>query len=335
MSKKIAEIPVSLLDLAPILEGQHPQEAIQNSLTLAQAAESFGYKRDWFAEHHNMPNIASSATSVLIGHIANGTSKIRVGSGGVMLPNHAPLVIAEQFGTLASIYPNRIDLGLGRAPGTDQITSIALRRSRHGSVDDFPEDVLELQSYLAPYNPKSKVNAYPGVGTEVPIWLLGSSLYSAQLAAMLGLSYSFASHFAPTYLTEALETYRNQFKPSAQLSKPYIMPCVNVIAAETDEEAQQLATTFYQMALGIIRNERKPLQPPADMKKIWTPREEAAVKQMMTYSFIGSKETIKNKLDEFQEKTQANEIMVTSYIYDQKAKLNSFELISDLFKSSK
>ncbi len=334
MNKKIADIPVSLLDLAPVLQGETAGEAIENSVKLAQAAESFGYKRDWFAEHHNMPNIASSATSILIGHIANATKKIRVGSGGVMLPNHAPLVIAEQFGTLASLFPDRIDLGLGRAPGTDQVTSIALRRSRHGSVDDFPEDVVELLSYLGPHNPDARVRAYPGEGTKVPVWLLGSSLYSAQLASMLGLNYSFASHFAPTHLLDALKTYRDNFKPSSHLQKPYVMPCVNAIVADNDEEAQQLATTFYQMALGIIRNDRKPLQPPADMSKIWTPQEEMAVKQMMTYSFIGSKESVQKELEDFREKTKADEIMVTSYIYDQKAKIKSFEKIAEIFQSS-
>jgi luciferase family oxidoreductase group 1 len=279
-----------------------------------------------------MQNIASSATAVLIGYIAAGTSTIRVGSGGIMLPNHAPLVIAEQFGTLESLFPGRIDLGLGRAPGTDNVTSFALRRNLKGSVEDFPNDVVELRDYLAPLKSGARVRAIPGEGTQVPIWLLGSSTYSAQLAAMLGLPFSFASHFAPTYLHQALKIYRERFEPSASLEEPHTMACVNAIAADTDEEAQCLATSFYQLALGIIRDARKPLQPPVeDMKKIWTPQEEAAVKQMMTYSFIGSKETIQKGLQTFLDKTQVDEIMIASYIYDQEAKIHSYKIISELF----
>lgn len=252
-----------------------------------------------------------------------------------MLPNHAPLVIAEQFGTLESLFPGRIDLGLGRAPGTDNVTSFALRRSLRGSVEDFPNDVVELRDYLAPPQSGARVRAIPGGGTQVPIWLLGSSTYSAQLAAMLGLPFAFASHFAPTYLQEALKIYRERFEPSSSLQQPLTMACVNVIAGDTDEEAQRLATSFYQLALGIIRDERKPLQPPTDnMDKIWMPQEEAAVKQMMTYSFIGSKKIIKEGLQDFLDKTQVDEIMVASYIYDQEAKVYSYEIISDLFRKS-
>lgn len=334
MPKKLSDLPVSILDLAPIREGETPSDSFHNSLELAQVAEKLGYHRLWYAEHHSMPNIASSATAVLIGYIAGGTSRIRVGSGGVMLPNHAPLIIAEQFGTLESMYPGRIDLGLGRAPGTDPITSAALRRSRHGSVDDFPDDVVELRRYLGPHRPGAKVKAIPGEGTQVPIWLLGSSLYSAQLAALLGMPFSFASHFAPTYLSDALKVYRERFAPSEQLDRPYVMPCVNVIAADTDEEAHYLAASFYQMALGIIRDERKPLRPPVDMSEIWAPQEEAAVKQMMTYSFIGGTKTLQKELQRFLDDTDANEIMVASYIYDQKAKIASFEKIAGLFKSA-
>src|SRR5665647_2578397 len=245
MKKQLSEIPVGVLDLATIVEGDTPEDSFRKSLQVAKRAEQLGYKRYWFAEHHNMENIASSATAVLIGYIAQGTSSIRVGSGGVMLPNHAPLIIAEQFGTLESLYPGRIDLGLGRAPGTDQITSHALRRNLNGSVDDFPQDVIELKNYLAPHNDNAKVRAIPGEGTQVPIWLLGSSTYSAQLAAALGLPFAFASHFAPAHLHDALKLYRKGFIPSDQLQQPYSLACVNVIAADTDEEANYLASSFY------------------------------------------------------------------------------------------
>src|SRR5687767_194474 len=258
MAKRLKDIPVSVLDLATISQGDQPADAFRKSRELARHAEQLGYLRYWFAEHHNMESIASAATSVLIGYIAGGTQRIRVGSGGVMLPNHAPLVIAEQFGTLASLYPGRIDLGLGRAPGTDPVTSRALRRSLTGSVDDFPNDVMELKNYLAPRDPSAVVRAIPGEGTQVPIWLLGSSTYSAQLAALMGLPFAFASHFAPTYLLDALQLYRQHFRPVGQNQQPYSMACVNVIAADTDEEAERLATSFYMLALGLIRNQRKP-----------------------------------------------------------------------------
>src|SRR5687767_2980133 len=251
-------IPLSVLDLIMVNVDGSPRQSMQNSLDLARHTERWGYKRYWLAEHHNIKGIASSATAVLIGYIAGGTSAIRVGSGGIMLPNHAPLIIAEQFGTLESLYPGRIDLGLGRAPGTDQITSMALRRNLNGSVDTFPNDVIELREYLAPKDPASRVRAIPGESTQVPIWLLGSSTYNAQLAAALGLPFAFASHFAPAYLHEALQLYRQRFTPSEQLQQPYAMACVNVIAADTDEEAQRLATSFYMLAMGIVTGKRKP-----------------------------------------------------------------------------
>jgi luciferase family oxidoreductase group 1 len=334
MSKQLSEIPVSVLDLAPVAQGDSIQDSLLKSLALARAAEEFGYNRYWFAEHHNMENIASSATAVLIGFIAGGTKTLRVGSGGIMLPNHAPLMVAEQFGTLASLYPGRIDLGLGRAPGTDQQTSFALRRSMQGSVDSFPNDVIELQSYLGPKGSSGPVRAIPGEGTEVPIWLLGSSTYSARLAAALGLPFAFASHFAPAQLFDALRLYRESFQPSAQLKEPYAMACINVIASDTDEEAQRLATSFYRLALGIIRNSRKPLQPPIEsMEGEWTEPERAAVKQMMQFSFIGSKETVRKGLQSFLAQTGVDEIMVASYIFDNERKIYSYKLVSELFQT--
>lgn len=333
MSKQLNEIPVSILDLAPIIAGDTPPDSFRKSLELAQHAERFGYHRYWFAEHHNMENIASSATSVLIGYIAGGTSTIRVGSGGVMLPNHAPLIIAEQFGTLESLYPGRIDLGLGRAPGTDPTTSMALRRNMNASVDDFPQDVIELRTYLAPKDANARVRAIPGEGTEVPIWLLGSSTYSAQLAAVLGLPFAFASHFAPTHLFDALKIYRQRFTPSPENEKPYAMACINVIAADTDEEAQRLATSFYMLAMGIVSGKRQPLQPPVDsMDGIWNDYERGAVMQMMQFSFIGSAQNVKDQLQRFLINTDVDEIMVASYIYDNDAKIHSYKLIADFFK---
>ncbi len=335
MQKHLHDISVSVLDLSTIIEGGNAAGAFKRSLALAQQAEKLGYNRYWFAEHHNMESVASSATAVLIGYVAGGTSTIRVGSGGVMLPNHAPLIIAEQFGTLASLYPGRIDLGLGRAPGTDQLTSMALRRSLNGSVDEFPSDVIELVNYLGPGNAEARVRAIPGEGTEVPVWLLGSSTYSAQLAAILGLPFAFASHFAPTYLTEALKIYRANFKPSVHLQQPYAIACINAIAANTDEEAEHLATSFYNLALGLIRNKRKPLQPPVlSMEGMWTEPEKAAVQQMMRYSFIGSSATVKFGLQSFLHETSVDEIMVTSHIYDLDAKKKSYEMIAPFFKKS-
>lgn len=336
MKKQLQEIPVGVLDLATIVEGDKPADSFRKSLAVAKRVEQLGFSRYWFAEHHNMENIASSATSVLIGYIAGNTSRIRVGSGGVMLPNHAPLVIAEQFGTLESLYPGRIDLGLGRAPGTDQRTSFALRRNLESSVDGFPQDVMELQSYLAPRGDNQKVRAIPGEGTKVPIWLLGSSTYSAQLAGVLGLPFAFASHFAPTHLHEALKLYRQRFAASEQLQKPYCLACINVIAADTEEEARFLASSFYRLALGIVTNERKPLQSPiSNMDSVWKEYEKQTVLQMMKYTFIGSPETIKKNLQTFLDETQVDELMVASYIYDNNAKIYSYELIADFFKLEK
>jgi luciferase family oxidoreductase group 1 len=335
MQKPLADIPVSVLDLSTIIEGENAAGAFKRSLALAQQAEALGYMRYWFAEHHNMESVASSATSVLIGYVAGGTSTIRVGSGGIMLPNHAPLVIAEQFGTLASLYPGRIDLGLGRAPGTDGVTSTALRRRLQGSVDEFPNDVIELLNYLGPRDAEARVRAIPGEGTEVPVWLLGSSTYSAQLAAILGLPFAFASHFAPTYLNEALKIYRANFRPSVKLKEPYAVACINVIAADTNDEAEHLATSFYNLALGLIRNKRRPLQPPvATMEGVWTEPEKAAVQQMMYYSFIGSEVAVKKELQSFLEETGVDEIMVTSHIYNLEAKKNSYKMIAPFFKRS-
>jgi luciferase family oxidoreductase group 1 len=253
-----------------------------------------------------------------------------------MLPNHAPLIIAEQFGTLAALYSDRIDLGLGRAPGTDPVTSWALRRNLKQDVDDFPNDVVELLQYLGPHNPEARVRAIPGEGSEVPVWLLGSSTYSAQLAAMLGLPFAFASHFAPTYLQEALQLYRSQFKPSRFLQQPYSMACVNVVAADTDKEANYLATSFYQMALGMIRNQRRPLQPPIPtMEGVWTEPEKNAVQHMLRYAFIGSTETVQRELQDFVHTTGVNEVMITSHLYDLDAKIKCYELVAPLFRTGK
>jgi luciferase family oxidoreductase group 1 len=327
-NKHIKNIPFSVLDLAPITEGNNAGTTFKNSLRLAQRTEEMGYNRYWLAEHHNMESVASSATSVLIGYIASGTSKIRVGSGGIMLPNHAPLVVAEQFGTLESLYPGRIDLGLGRAPGTDQVTARALRRNYMESAQDFPDDVIALQTYFSSANRNSKVRAIPGEGLDIPIWILGSSTDSAQLAAHLGLPYAFASHFAPNYFMTAIDLYRRNFRPSQYLDKPYVMACVNVIAADSNLEAARLATSFFQLATGIITGKRSPLQPPIDsMDGIWSDYEEAAVMQMMKYTFIGDRNKIASNLTSFQEYTQLDELMVTSHIYDPEARIRSYEIL--------
>lgn len=335
-AKKLSDLPVSVLDLATILQGDDSAgPAFRRSLRFAQYGESLGYLRYWFAEHHNMESVASAATAVLVGFVANGTSTIRVGAGGVMLPNHAPLVIAEQFGTLASLYPGRIDLGLGRAPGTDPVTSHALRRNLQGDINGFPNDVVELLGYLGPSQKDAKVKAVPGQDTHVPVWLLGSSTYSAQLAAMLGLPFAFASHFAPAQLHEALAVYRGQFKPSEYLEKPYAMACVNVIAADTNEEANRLATSFYQLALGLFRNDRRPLAPPVEsMAGIWTEREEQGVRQMLQYAFAGDRETISKSLQLFVDQTGIDEIMIASHLFDETKKMRSLELTASLFKRS-
>jgi luciferase family oxidoreductase group 1 len=337
MSKNLKDIPASILDLANIIQGdQSAGDAFKRSVKFAQHAEQLGYKRYWFAEHHNMQSVASTATAVLIGHIAENTTSIRVGSGGIMLPNHAPLIIAEQFGTLASLYPGRIDLGLGRAPGTDQATAYALRRNLNGDVDAFPNDVSELLQYLGPEDKQGKVRAIPGVGTNVPVWLLGSSTFSAQLAAKFGLPFAFASHFAPAQLLPALQLYHSTFQPSSYLQEPYSMACVNIIAADTVEEAQYLATSFFQLVLGMIRNARKPLPPPIDdMDQRWSMEEQAAVNQMLHYSFVGNTETLEKELTSFVEITGVDEIMVATHIFDANAKIRSLELTASLFKARK
>ncbi|WP_261131345.1 LLM class flavin-dependent oxidoreductase [Bacillus sp. Marseille-Q3570] len=332
----LASIPVSVLDLSPILAGGTPSDSFQNTVDLAQHAEKWGYKRYWLAEHHNMPAIASSATSVVIGHVAAHTSSIRVGSGGIMLPNHAPLVIAEQFGTLETLFPRRIDLGLGRAPGTDQRTAFALRRHHKEDAQDFPEQLEELRSYFDPSRTSEnmKVRAYPGEGLDVPIWLLGSSGFSAELAAREGLPFAFASHFSPNNTLPALEVYRNYFEPSDVLKEPYAMVGVNVIAADTDEEAQWLATSLQQQFLNLIRNRLGPLQPPVEsMEGRWTEYEKAALQQQLGGSIIGSPETVKEKLKRFIEETNADELIVASQIYDHKARLHSYEILSDIMNA--
>ncbi|WP_424493503.1 LLM class flavin-dependent oxidoreductase [Salinimicrobium sp. GXAS 041] len=330
----ISQTKFSVLDLVPVVQGNSIKKSIDNSVELAQKVEELGFERFWISEHHNMESIVSSATVVLLGHIAQATSHIRIGSGGIMLPNHAPLVVAEQFGTLESIYPGRMDLGLGRAPGTDQKTAMALRRNRQESVEDFPNNVQELQRFFSAENKNAAVRAIPGEGLDVPLYLLGSSTFSAHLAGVLGLPYAFASHFAPTHLHSALQIYHEKFEESKQLKKPYSIACVNVIAAETDEEAERLATSQKQFALGIIRNERKPMPPPVDnMEELWNEGEKATIQQMMHYSFIGSEETIRKKITAFVEKTRVNEVMVVSHIYDHDERLKSYEILSRLYKS--
>jgi luciferase family oxidoreductase group 1 len=326
---------LSVLDLAPVPQGFTPGDALRNTLDLAQHAESWGYNRYWVAEHHNMVGIASAATSVVIGYIAGGTRTIRVGAGGIMLPNHSPLVIAEQFGTLASLYPDRIDLGLGRAPGTDQRTLLALRRDP-GSSDKFPQDVLELQALLGPVQPGQFLQAVPGADTNVPLWILGSSLFGAQLAAMLGLPYAFASHFAPDALMRALQVYRENFKPSEQLAEPHAMIGVNVIAADTDEEARFLFTTPQQSFTNLFRGTRGKLQPPiADIESYWSPSEKAQASNMLGCSVVGSPQTIREGLTRLIEKTGADELMVASAIYDHGARLRSYEILADVWKELK
>jgi luciferase family oxidoreductase group 1 len=322
----------SILDLAPIIEGSDAAEAFRNTLDLAQHAEQWGYHRYWIAEHHNLAGIASAATSVVIAHVAGRTSSIRVGSGGIMLPNHAPLVIAEQFGTLESLFPGRIDLGLGRAPGGDQLTARALRRGLNSSGDTFPNDVLELQSYFAPTHAQQSVRAIPGSGLKVPLYLLGSSDFSARLAAELGLPFAFASHFAPDYLLTALALYRQNFKPSSQLAAPHVMVGVNIIAADSDAEAQRLFTSLQQAFLGMIRGVRGQLPPPVPtMVGRWSTMEEAQVHRMMRYSAVGSPQTLRRDLETILERTAANEIIVTAQIFDHSARLRSFEIAAGVF----
>ena len=320
-------IPYSILDLSPIPQGFTAGDALRNSRDVALHAEKWGYSRYWMAEHHNMTGNASSATAVALGFVAAGTSTIRIGSGGIMLPNHAPLVIAEQFGTLAAVYPGRIELGLGRAPGTDQLTARALRRDLQGNSDQFPQDVQELQHYFGPVQPGQAVKAIPGAGLEVPIWILGSSTYGAQVAAHFGLPYAFASHFAPDYLMEAMRAYKGLFKPSAQLGKSHAMVAVNVIAADTDDEAQYLFTTLQQHFTRMRRNTRGQLPPPIDdMESFWTPHEKASVAQSLACSVVGSLETVRRGLQKIVDQTGADELIFSGQIFDHHKRLRSFEI---------
>jgi luciferase family oxidoreductase group 1 len=323
----------SILDLAPVAQGSNPGNALRNSLDLARHAEGWGYKRYWVAEHHNMIGIASAATAVVVGYLAGGTRTIRVGAGGIMLPNHSPLVIAEQFGTLEVLYPGRIDLGLGRAPGTDQRTLRALRRDP-SVADTFPQDVLELQALLGPVAPGQTVQAVPGGGTNVPLWILGSSLFGAQLAAMLGLPYAFASHFAPEALLDALRIYRDRFEPSAQLDRPHAMVGCNVIAADTDAEARRLFTSAQQSFTNLLRGTRGQLLPPLDdIETYWSPAERERASSMLSRSFVGSAETVRRGLEGFLAETNADEIMVASAIYDHASRLRSYEILAELRRS--
>jgi luciferase family oxidoreductase group 1 len=327
----LAQTKISTLDLVPIRDDGGPAQALQNALALARHVERLGFTRFWVAEHHNMDGIASSATAVLLGYLAAGTSTIRVGSGGVMLPNHAPLVIAEQFGTLATLYPGRIDLGLGRAPGADQFTAQALRRDRIGSADDFPRDVEELQRYLGPRTPDQRVIAMPGTGTQVPIWLLGSSLFSAQLAGEKGLPYAFASHFAPHYMHEAIRVYRNHFKPSAVLDQPYVMLGVPLVAADSDEQAEYLATSAYQRILALIRGQSLVQKPPVNsMQGLWLPHEKEAVASFLGLAVVGGPEKVRARLEVLLEQTGADELIFTCDLYDFADRLRAFEILAQL-----
>ena len=329
----IKEIPFSVLDLSPVFEGETPTDAFKRTLSLAQRAEALGYKRFWLAEHHNMPGIASAATSVVIGFVAGNTEKIRVGSGGIMLSNHAPIVIAEQFGTLESLYPGRIDLGLGRAPGTDRPATMALRRTLENSGEEFPEQLEELRFFFRETVENQKVQAVPGAGLNVPIWLLSSSGFSAHLAGTLGLPFGFAAHFSPEYTLPSLELYRKVFKPSENLQKPYAMVCLNIVAAETDEEAEFLATSQYQSFLNLVRGMPGKIPPPVEnMNAIWNEREKILVASRTGGSIIGSKETVRQKLEAYLEETNADEIMVNAMIFDQEKRLRSYEIIAELFQ---
>jgi luciferase family oxidoreductase group 1 len=322
----------SILDLVFVNKGSSVKEAFDSSLKLAQRAEELGYNRIWVAEHHNSPAIASAATSVVIGHIAGNTKKIRVGAGGIMLPNHSPIVIAEQFGTLESLYPGRIDLGLGRAPGTDQRTMRALRRDNH-SADSFPRDVQELQAYFGELTDANQIQAFPGTGLNVPLWILGSSTFGAQLAAALGLPYAFASHFAPDALMDALYIYRENFRPSKQLQKPYVMIGLNVIAAPTDEEAQFLFTSMQQSFANLTRGTRDSFPAPIeDIETYWTPSEKAMASHMLTYSVVGSPGKVRSGIEHILKRTKADELMVVSSIYDVEARIKSFEILAEVAK---
>jgi luciferase family oxidoreductase group 1 len=328
-------IPLSILELVRVTQETNARGALDNARDLAVHAERWGYRRIWVAEHHNMPGIASAATSIVLAHIAAGTKSIRVGAGGIMLPNHAPYVIAEQFGTLARLFPDRIDLGLGRAPGTDQITLRALRRPLE-AAESFPQDVLELQAFLAPVAPGQRIQAVPAAGTEVPLWILGSSHFGAVLAAELGLPYAFASHFAPELLVSALELYRTRFKPSKQLEHPYAMVGVNIIAAETDREARRLATTQQMSFASIFRGARGLSQPPIeDMETYWSPVEKAQAVRMLARSIVGSPDTVRAGVEGLVAETEADELIVVSDVYDHVARLRSFELIAEVVRTGR
>ncbi|MEY0671133.1 luciferase-like monooxygenase [Providencia rettgeri] len=321
------KIPLSLLDLAPIIQGSTAKEAFAHSLDIAQLAEKLGYHRYWLAEHHNMTGIASAATSVLIGYLAANTHNLRLGSGGVMLPNHSPLVIAEQFGTLNTLYPERIDLGIGRAPGSDQRTMQALRRHMNTDIDNFPQDVAQIINWFDAINPDPAVRPVPGFGEKIPVWLLGSSLYSARLAAQMGLPFAFASHFSPDLLLQALEVYRANFQPSQRLSKPYAMVCINIIAADTQREAEFLFTSMQQAFAMLRRGEPSQLPAPVEsMENIWSPAEKFGVQQALGMSLVGDKTKVRHGLDTILRQTQADEIMVNGQIFDHQARLYSFEL---------
>ncbi|MCS0661014.1 LLM class flavin-dependent oxidoreductase [Massilia terrae] len=323
-------IPFSILDLAPITEGGDAAQSFQRSLNLAQYGERLGYQRFWLAEHHGMPGIASAATAVLMAHVAGGTERIRVGAGGIMLPNHSPLVIAEQFGTLESLFPGRIDLGLGRAPGSDHVTARALRRNLSSDADEFPQDVVELMDYFAD-SPRRQVRAVPGAGLKVPLWILGSSLFGAQLAAALGLPFAFASHFAPQMMMQAIEIYRATFRPSAQLDKPYVMLGLNVFAADTDEQARLLATSMQQAFVNLRSGRPTRLQPPvAGYLEALGPAERAMLDQVLSCSAIGSYDTVSAQIAAFIERTGADELMIASQIFDHPARLRSYEIAAQV-----
>ena len=327
-------IALSLLDLIHVREDKTPSDALAEALRLVQHAEHHDYQRYWVAEHHNMIGISGAATSLVIGHLAAGTSKIRVGSGGIMLPNHSPLQIAEQFGTLESLFPGRIDLGLGRAPGTDQLTARAMRRDLHAAAESFPQDVKELQIFLDDPQPNQAIVAVPGAGLKVPLWMLGSSLFGAQLAAQLGLPYAFASHFAPDALDDALATYRARFQPSSQLKASYAVPCINVIVADTDDEAAYLYTTLQQMFVGMLRGRRGLMPAPIDnIESLWSAAEKAHVCHMLSCAFVGSSDTVHNKLEQFLTRTHADELMISMPIFNQQKRLRSIELLANIGKN--
>ena len=334
MSVNTRTIPYSILELASIGSGISTEETFKNSLNLAQEAEGFGYNRFWLAEHHNMISIASSATAVLIGYIASGTQKIKVGSGGIMLPNHSPLIVAEQFGTLGTLYPKRIELGLGRAPGTDQVTAQAIRSDRMKAVYKFPEEIGKIQQYFSSENKHAKVRATVAEGVKVPIYILGSSTDSAHLAAKKGLPYVFASHFAPTQLFEALNIYYNNFEPSEFLKEPYTIAGLNIIAADTDEEAEKISTSMVRMMLGVMTGKIDYMQQPTAMtEELRQIMQHPSLQQMLKYSFVGSKESIRSKTEDFLQKTGVNELMVVSHIYNHQDRVNSFRIFSEMMKN--